>query len=43
MTDKDMALEATDIIRTVAGHQRGFKRIIGQLLNKMLYWYHKSI
>lgn len=41
--DKEMALEATDIIRTVAGKQKGFKRIIGKLLNKICYLYYKSI
>ena len=41
MTDKDMALEATDIIRTVAGHQNGIKKVIGKLLNKVNYIYYK--
>lgn len=43
MKDKDMMLEAVDIIRTVASHQKGFKRIIGQLLNKVNYIYYKRI
>ena len=43
VTDKDMMLESVDILRTVAGHQRGLKRIVGQLLNKVSYFYYKWI
>lgn len=43
MKDKDMMLEAVDIIRTVAGHQKGFKKMLGQLLNKVNYIYYKRI
>lgn len=41
MNDKDMMLESVDIIRTIAGHQSGFKRIIGKLINKVNYYYYK--
>ena len=41
--DKEMMLEATDIIRTVADHQKGFKRIIGRLLNRLNYFYFRWI
>lgn len=41
--DKEMMLEATDIIRTVSGHQKGIKRFIGRLLNKVSYYYYKSL
>lgn len=43
MKDKDMMLEAVDIIRTVAGKQKGLRRIIGKLLNKTTYKYYKWI
>ena len=43
MTDKDMALEAADIIRTVAGNQKGIKKAAGRLLNKICYIYHRWI
>lgn len=43
MKDKEMMLEAVDIIRTVAGHQKGFKKLLGQLLNKASYIYYKRI
>lgn len=43
MNDKDMMLEAVDIIRTVAGHQKGFKRLVGQLLNRLSFIYYKTI
>ena len=39
--DKGMMLEATDIIRTVSTRQRGFKRLVGQLINKIYYIYYK--
>lgn len=41
--DKEMMLEAADIIRTVSDHQRGLKKIIGRLLNKINYYYYKII
>jgi len=41
--DKQMMLEAVDIIRTVADRQRGFKRLIGKALNKIAYAYYKVI
>ena len=41
--DKDMMLDATDIVRTVADHQRGFKKKIGQLINKIMYIYYKRL
>ena len=40
---KEMMLEATDIVRTVAGKQKGFKRKVGRLLNKIMYKYYKWI
>ena len=43
MKDKGMMIEATDIVRTVAGHQKGFKKKLGQLLNKLCYLYYKAI
>lgn len=43
MKDKDMMLESVDIIRSVSDHQRGFKRFIGRLLNKINYIYYKWI
>lgn len=42
-TDKEMMLEAVDIIRTVSDHQRGLKKIIGRLLNKVSYMYYKIL
>lgn len=41
--DREMMLEAVDIIRTVVSHQRSLKRILGQLLNKLNYIYYKTI
>lgn len=41
--NKEMMLEATDIIRTVSDHQKGFKKVIGRLLNKISYCYYKII
>lgn len=43
MTDKEMMLEAVDIIRTVSDHQRGLKRLIGKILNKLNHYYYKTI
>lgn len=43
LTNKNMMLEATDIIRTVADGQKGLKKTIGKLLNKVCYLYYKSI
>lgn len=43
MNDKDMMLEAVDIIRTVSDHQRGLKRVIGRLINKISYMYYKKL
>lgn len=43
MKDKEMMLEATDIIRTVAGKQKGYKRFLGNVLNKLAYKYYKTI
>ena len=43
MNDKDMMLEATDITRTVAEHQRGLRRLVGRLLNRLNYIYYKTI
>jgi hypothetical protein len=41
--DKEMMLEAVDIIRTVASRQKGFKRRIGKALNRLCYVYYKWI
>lgn len=41
--NKEMMLEATDIVRTVASRQRGFKRLIGQVVNRLCYYYYKWI
>lgn len=41
--DKEMMLEAVDIIRTVADQQRGFKKAIGRMLNRITYIYYKTI
>lgn len=41
--DKEMMLEAVDIIRTVWQRQRGFKRVIGKLLNRFNYMYAWSL
>lgn len=38
-----MMLEATDIIRTVKDHQKGLKKLLGTLLNKLNYKYYKMI
>jgi len=43
MNDKDMMLESVDIIRSVTDHQRGFKKIIGVLLNRVSYLYYRWI
>ena len=43
MNDKDMMLESVDIIRTVSDHQRGFRKILGVLLNRVSYLYYKLI
>lgn len=40
---KEMMLEAVDIIRSVSDKQRGLKRVIGSLLNKIAYIYYKWI
>ena len=42
-TDKEMVLEATDIIRSVANHQKGLRKIVGRWLNKILYLYYKWV
>jgi len=42
-TDKEMVLEATDIIRSVLSHQKGIKKTIGKWLNKILYLYYKWV
>ena len=42
-TDKEMVLYATDIIRSVSGHQTGLKKVIGKWLNKLLYKYYKWV
>ena len=38
--DKEMMLEAVDIIRTVSDRSKGTKKLIGRILNKLnyLYW-----
>lgn len=41
--DKEMMLEATDLIRTVSGNQKGIKKAVGRLLNKICYIYHRWI
>lgn len=41
--NKEMMLEAVDLIRTVSDHQQGFKRIIGRLLNRLNYMYYKRL
>lgn len=41
--DKEMLIESIDIIRTVTDHQQGLRKIIGKLLNKILYKYYKWI
>jgi len=41
--DKEMMLEAVDIVRSIKDHQRGFKKIIGKWLNKLNYIYYKWI
>lgn len=43
IVDKEMMLEATDIIRTVSGNQKGFKRLLGKVLNKLAYYYYKTL
>lgn len=43
MKDKEMMLESVDIIRSVAEHQQGLKKLIGRLLNKINYIYYKLI
>lgn len=43
MTDKEMMLEATDIIRTVVDHQIGIRKVIGKVLNKLAYRYYKTM
>lgn len=43
MLDKEMMLEATDIIRTVTDHQRGIKRLIGKVINNLVYCYYKTL
>ena len=41
--DKDMMLEATDIVRSVADHQRGYKRVLARLINKICWMYYKIL
>lgn len=41
--NKEMLLESIDIIRTVADHQQGLRKLIGKLLNKILYKYYEWI
>lgn len=41
--NKEMMLEAVDIVRTVSDHQRGLKRIVGRLLNRLNYLYYKIL
>ena len=41
--DREMMLEAVDIIRTVADRQKRFRKIIGKFLNKINYFYYKWI
>lgn len=43
LKDKEMMLEAVDIIRTVSDHQSGLKRIIGRFLNRLNYYYYKTL
>ena len=41
--DKDMMLEATDIVRTVASRQKGLKRFVGKILNLLCGSYYTWI
>ncbi len=41
--DKEMMLNAVDIVRTVADHQKGLIKITGKLLNKVNYLYYKLV
>jgi len=43
LTNKEMMLEAVDIAKTVAGKQKGFKKLIGKMLNKINYYYYKTL
>lgn len=38
-----MMIEAVDIIRTVSDKQKGIKRLLGKTLNKLAYYYYKTI
>jgi len=42
-TDEEMMLHATDMIRSVAGHQTGLKKTIGRWLNILAYKYYKWV
>ncbi|WP_346884354.1 hypothetical protein [Clostridium sp. UBA4395] len=41
--DKEMMLNAVDIVRSVSDHQKGFKKILGRFINKINYIYYKMI
>lgn len=43
MNDKEAVLLAADLIRTVTDNQTGIKKLLGKMLNKVIYIYYKSI
>ena len=43
MNDKEAALIATDIIRTISDRTTGIKKVIGKILNKLNYMYYKLL
>lgn len=43
MIDKYMMLNAVDIVRTISEHNKGFKKVMGKILNRINYLYYKLL